>query len=103
MIASIGTVLTSLLPPATTHSLLSTLSTIATATTAVNPLALRNKHVMIISLTSTISRLLAGVFGDYLCPPIHIVPLSPNETPPNQDGEAEVSRKTSKIVEKVMS
>lgn len=43
-------------------------------------LGLRNKHVMILSLTSTLSRLITGVLADYLCPPLVAVPASRDST-----------------------
>ncbi|WVN87586.1 uncharacterized protein L203_102769 [Cryptococcus depauperatus CBS 7841] len=58
IMASIGSILTSLLPSST--SLLHLVQH--------SSLVLRNKHVFLISLSSTLSRLLTGVLADYLCP-----------------------------------
>jgi hypothetical protein len=66
IIASIGSILTSLTPDLSFN--------LYTLGAPPNALALRNKHVQILSLTSTVSRLLTGVLADYLCPPAVAVP-----------------------------
>ncbi|ORX35110.1 major facilitator superfamily domain-containing protein [Kockovaella imperatae] len=91
IIASIGTILTSLLPPALDEPAPSTVALFTNTIivlNAPNALTLRNKHVSIISLTSTISRLIAGALADYLCPPVKAVPRRPSDpsTPLSEDG-----------------
>jgi hypothetical protein len=100
IIASIGSILTSLLPPTIRSSLvawtasfhpLSLLSITTTATTgstsalsshpAPNALVLRNKHVSLLSLTGTVARLLVGIMADYLAPPPTAVPAPPSDDP----------------------
>ena len=75
IIASIGSILTSLLPVPTS------LAAFAKDSSTPNALALRNKHVQILSLTSTLSRLVTGVLADYLCPPAVAVPAPANGDP----------------------
>ena len=72
IIASIGSILTSLLPAPTSLTALAKTDPID----GTNALVLRNKHVMILSLTSTFARLVTGILADYLCPPLVAVPLS---------------------------
>ena len=95
IIASIGSILTTLLPPIPSDSgppVKSILTTFMTLASPINPLKLRNKHVSIISLTSTVSRLFAGALADYLCPPMKAVPKSPGETPTTRsENDEEVS------------
>lgn len=83
--ASVGSMLTSLLPPASTATFRSHASfapvLAVLAADAPNPLALRNKHVMILSLTGTIARLLVGIAADLLCPPPTAVPAPPSNDP----------------------
>ncbi|ORY26479.1 major facilitator superfamily domain-containing protein [Naematelia encephala] len=76
IIASIGSVLTSLLPPETSIVFTSFIAYISPTITTLssNPLALRNKHVRILSLTSTTARLLTGLTADYLCPAPTAIP-----------------------------
>jgi len=89
VIASIGSFLTSLLPPTTSstssHSLdilLSPLSILSTTSTSdEEALNLRNKHVFILSLTGTIARLLTGISADYLAPPLVAVPAPHSDDP----------------------
>ncbi|WVF66511.1 hypothetical protein IAT40_001251 [Kwoniella sp. CBS 6097] len=69
VVASIGSIITSLLPPTSLH-LPSFLSIASTD----NPLALRNKHVFLFSIFSTLSRLVTGVLADYLAPPLQAKP-----------------------------
>lgn len=83
-IASIGSILTSLLPSPT--SLLPTATATATAhpfshfctphhaASDTNPLEQRNTQVFLISLSSTLFRLLTGLLADYLSPPPTAVP-----------------------------
>lgn len=95
--ASVGSMLTSLLPPPSTAvfgtgtsftpvlSVFGETAPLVGAQVAVadapNPLALRNKHVMILSLTGTIARLLVGITADLLCPPPTAVPAPPSDDP----------------------
>ncbi|WVR03076.1 hypothetical protein IAU60_000065 [Kwoniella sp. DSM 27419] len=65
--ASIGSIISSLLPP-TSYRLSSIVSIVSMVDT--NPLAMRNKHVFLLSITSTVSRLVTGVLADYLAPPL---------------------------------
>jgi hypothetical protein len=88
VISSIGSFLTSLLPPTT-----SALSSVSFDTFSGSPasvlwsasdeeaLNLRNKHVFILSLTGTIARLLTGITADYLAPPLVAVPAPPSDDP----------------------
>ncbi|RSH83997.1 putative monocarboxylate transporter mch1 [Saitozyma podzolica] len=94
IIASIGSILTSLLPPTIRSSLvawtasshpLSLLSTRSVSALSPHPgpnaLALRNKHVSLLSLTGTVARLLVGITADYLAPPPTAVPAPPSDDP----------------------
>lgn len=94
VIASIGSILTSLLPPTIRSSLvawtasfqpLSLLSTRSSSALSPHPgpnaLALRNKHVSLLSLTGTVARLLVGITADYLAPPPTAVPAPPSDDP----------------------
>nr|XP_018266146.1 uncharacterized protein I303_00115 [Kwoniella dejecticola CBS 10117]OBR88304.1 hypothetical protein I303_00115 [Kwoniella dejecticola CBS 10117] len=87
VIASIGSIITSLLPPTALHSDISmfftTLAPSFTLTNS-NPLAVRNKHVFLLSLTSTIARLVTGVLADYLAPPLHATPNPAHRRDPTQ-------------------
>ena len=58
-------------------------------TTDADPLTLRNKHVFILSLSSTIARLLTGITADYLDPPL--IRLEPTLGTTNTDSPAEDS------------
>ncbi|KAE8541326.1 hypothetical protein D1P53_002685 [Cryptococcus gattii VGV] len=84
-IASIGSILTSLLPSPT--SLLpipfSHLST-PQAASDTNPLKQRNTQVFLISFSSTLFRLLTGLLADYLSPPPTAVP-NPAYHPDQED------------------
>lgn len=91
-IASIGSILTSLLPTPT--SLFSPFSLFTPYDIDTNPLAQRNTQVFLISLSSTLSRLFTGLLADYLSPPPTAVPnpaYRPDQddpfasTPPPQD------------------
>lgn len=77
-IASIGSILTSLLPSPTsllpTATPLSHFSTPHHAASDTNPLKQRNTQVFLISLSSTLFRLLTGLLADYLSPPPTAVP-----------------------------
>lgn len=87
-IASIGSILTSLLPsptsllPSPTSLLPSPTSLFTTtfsystpqAASDTNPLKQRNTQVFLISLSSTLFRLLTGLLADYLSPPPTAVP-----------------------------
>lgn len=84
-IASIGSILTSLLPTPSslpTPFSLFTPDNISYASTAnntdidtdTNPLAQRNTQVFLISLSSTLARLFTGFLADYLSPPPTAVP-----------------------------
>ena len=77
ILATMGSILTSLLPHATAKS--STLDPI-------NALGLRNKHVRILSLTSTIARLATGLSADYLAPSLVAVP-NPRYNPDDADDD----------------
>jgi hypothetical protein len=66
ILSSIGSILVSLLPPESSHQLPSLIS--VPADFAPSPLALRSRHILILSLSSTAARLLAGVIADYLSP-----------------------------------
>ncbi|KAL1407246.1 hypothetical protein Q8F55_006664 [Vanrija albida] len=91
IIATIGTILTSLLPPeqlaaikqfmAQTmgHPLLS-VSTLASAAES-SALELRNKHVLILSMCSTVARLLTGFAADRLSPAPVAVPAPRSDDP----------------------
>ncbi|TXT13159.1 hypothetical protein VHUM_01560 [Vanrija humicola] len=91
IIATIGTILTSLLPPeqllalkqffAQTmgHPLLS-VSTLASAAES-SALELRNKHVFILSMCSTVGRLLTGFAADRLSPAPVAVPAPASDEP----------------------
>ncbi|WRT63169.1 uncharacterized protein IL334_000072 [Kwoniella shivajii] len=68
IIASIGSIITTLLPPTTT-----TYSSLLMFRVDSDPLAIRNKHVFLLSLASTISRLVTGVLADYLAPPLKTI------------------------------
>ncbi|TYJ53050.1 hypothetical protein B9479_006329 [Cryptococcus floricola] len=71
VIASIGSILTSLLPspPPTSLLSLSLASPNPNPNPSPNPLQLRNKHVHLLSLSSTLARLLTGLLADLLSPP----------------------------------
>lgn len=93
VIASIGSFLTSLLPPTTEMSAIGsfdmftaspTFTLLSTASDA-EALRLRNKHVFILSLTGTIARLLTGITADYLSPPLVAVPAPPSNDPDAPD------------------
>ncbi|KIR53778.1 hypothetical protein I315_03904 [Cryptococcus gattii Ru294] len=80
-IASIGSILTSLLPSPTSllpspTSLFTTTFSYSTpqAASDTNPLKQRNTQVFLISLSSTLFRLLTGLLADYLSPPPTAVP-----------------------------
>lgn len=81
-IASIGSILTSLLPsptsllPSPTSLLTTPFSHLSTpqAASGTNPLKQRNTQVFLISLSSTLFRLLTGLLADYLSPPPTAVP-----------------------------
>jgi hypothetical protein len=66
ILSSIGSILVSLLPTESSHQLSLLLSVPADG--AASPLALRSRHILILSLSSTAARLLAGVIADYLSP-----------------------------------
>ncbi|ODN73718.1 hypothetical protein L202_07258 [Cryptococcus amylolentus CBS 6039] len=86
VIASIGSILTSLLPSPT--SLLSLASP--------NPLKLRNKHVFLLSLSSTLARLITGILADSLCPPP--TPFkNPDHTPGDPSKPEHVFRQVKKV------
>lgn len=87
MIASIGSILTSLLPPttSTTFPIFTPLNLLSLA--PLNALSLRNKHVRIISLTSTVARLLTGLSADYLSPPLIAIP-NPRYNPEESEDDA---------------
>ncbi|ODN86849.1 hypothetical protein L198_07214 [Cryptococcus wingfieldii CBS 7118] len=86
VIASIGSILTSLLPAPT--SLLSLASP--------NPLKLRNKHVFLLSLSSTLARLITGILADYLSPPP--TPFkNPEHTPGDPTKPEHVLRQVKKV------
>ncbi|WWC90200.1 uncharacterized protein L201_005133 [Kwoniella dendrophila CBS 6074] len=80
VVASIGSIITSLLPPTTSINPSSLIFSLfnptnefkftINSTESTTPLALRNKHVFLLSLTSTISRLITGALADYLAPPL---------------------------------
>ncbi|KAK8844774.1 hypothetical protein IAR55_006624 [Kwoniella newhampshirensis] len=74
VLSSIGSILTSLLP--------STISALSSSTDT-NPLALRNKHVHLLSLASTVSRLVTGLLADYLSPPLTSLPNPKHRTDPS--------------------
>nr|XP_019014016.1 uncharacterized protein I206_00093 [Kwoniella pini CBS 10737]OCF52797.1 hypothetical protein I206_00093 [Kwoniella pini CBS 10737] len=85
IIASIGSIITSLLPPTSFNSsLLFTTLAPYVASTDLNPLATRNKHVFLLSLTSTIARLVTGVLADYLAPPLQATPNPAHRRDPTQ-------------------
>lgn len=44
-------------------------------------LALRNKHVFILSLASTVARLVTGLTADWLSPPLIAVPAANSDNP----------------------
>lgn len=46
-----------------------------------NGLMLRNKHVFILSLASTLARLFTGLTADWLSPPLVAVPAPPSSNP----------------------
>jgi hypothetical protein len=82
IIASVGSILTSILPPTFAPLSSSSLAMMSTITShGSSALSLRNKHVMILSLSSTISRLFTGVLADYLCPPAVAVPAPRSNDP----------------------
>ena len=97
IIASIGSILTSLLPPnVTMPSLSPTLSLLSPAVpTPSEALALRNKHVSILSISGTISRLLTGLIADHLAPPLTPikVPHGPGQNDMNASMHVYVQRK----------
>lgn len=83
VIASIGNILTSLLPPETLKA--EVLDAIKAAPTVVtfarsaaenSALALRNKHVLILSICSTVARLATGFLADMLAPPTPAIALA---------------------------
>ena len=76
ILATMGSVLTSLLPHASENLLL---------LNAVNALGLRNKHVRILSLTSTSARLITGLSADYLAPSLVSVPNPRSNTDNAED------------------
>ncbi|WVQ72215.1 hypothetical protein IAR50_001762 [Cryptococcus sp. DSM 104548] len=86
VIASIGSILTSLLPSPT--SLLALASS--------NPLQLRNKHVFLLSLSSTLARLITGILADYLSPP-----PTPFRNPEHVDGDPSKPEHVFRQVKKV--
>ncbi|WVQ82871.1 hypothetical protein IAT38_005007 [Cryptococcus sp. DSM 104549] len=83
VIASIGSILTSLLPTPTSLLSLLTLSSTTTSTPH-NPLALRNKHVHLLSISSTLARLITGVLADYLSPAPTPFPNPAHRTDPSK-------------------
>ncbi|WWD06342.1 hypothetical protein V865_004432 [Kwoniella europaea PYCC6329] len=82
VVASIGSIITSLLPPTSLNP--SSLIVNLVMTTDQSPLALRNKHVFLLSLTSTLSRLITGVLADYLAPPLTATPNPAHRRDPTQ-------------------
>nr|XP_031862035.1 uncharacterized protein CI109_002448 [Kwoniella shandongensis]KAA5529107.1 hypothetical protein CI109_002448 [Kwoniella shandongensis] len=85
--SSIGSILTSLLP--------STIDLLNASTD--NPLALRNKHVYLLSLSSTISRLVTGLLADYLSPPLTHLPNPKHRTDPTAPTHVFVRTKKVKL------
>ncbi|EJT50349.1 transporter [Trichosporon asahii var. asahii CBS 2479] len=90
VIASIGNILTSLLPPDTLPVELfdalkaaPTVVTFARSAAENSALALRNKHVLILSICSTVARLATGFLADMLAPPAPAIALA---TDPTEDG-----------------
>ncbi|KAK4688251.1 hypothetical protein P7C73_g1872, partial [Tremellales sp. Uapishka_1] len=77
MFASIGAILTSLLPPSTPILSAFLFASSPTPNTPKSALSLRNKHVLILSLSSTIFRLFTGILADYLSPPATALPPPP--------------------------
>lgn len=82
VIASIGNILTSLLPPETLRTevldaikAVPTVVTFARSAAENSALALRNKHVLILSICSTVARLATGFLADMLAPPLASVQL----------------------------
>ncbi|OCF41051.1 hypothetical protein I317_05162 [Kwoniella heveanensis CBS 569] len=69
VVASIGSIITSLLPPTSLR-----LPAFVNIASIDNPLALRNKHVFLFSIFSTLSRLVTGILADYLAPPLQAKP-----------------------------
>lgn len=73
VIASIGNILTSLLPPETLKAeimdvISAPFTTFSRSAKENSALALRNKHVLILSVCSTVARLATGFTADYLAP-----------------------------------
>lgn len=69
IIATVGSIVTSVLPPDTSAHLLSLMSPIQHLSVAADTaLSLRNKHVFILSIASTLARLITGFAADYLAP-----------------------------------
>ncbi|CED82078.1 Predicted E3 ubiquitin ligase [Phaffia rhodozyma] len=76
IIASVGSIVTSLLPRSTNQTTLQAVSlhliesasplSFLTSSKATNPLRIRQKHVKIISICNTISRISVGAIADYL-------------------------------------
>ncbi|WVW81265.1 hypothetical protein I302_103256 [Kwoniella bestiolae CBS 10118] len=86
VVASIGSIITSLLPPTSLNpsSLVPNHLTNPISTLELNPLKLRNKHVFLLSLTSTLSRLITGVLADYLAPPLTATPNPAHKRDPTE-------------------
>jgi hypothetical protein len=94
LIASFGTVVTALLPPETKFDFSATISILSqwATPTAISTLTdskgltLRNKHVFILSVSSTLARLITGFAADYLAPAPVAVPAPANDN--DSDDEA---------------
>lgn len=68
IIATVGSIVTSVLPPDTVKLFLSAFSPSITTFASDTALSYRNKHVFILSIASTLSRLATGFAADYLAP-----------------------------------
>ncbi|RXK42690.1 hypothetical protein M231_00246 [Tremella mesenterica] len=93
IIASIGSILTSLLPSTTSFTPSSSISFLSQFTifTQSSALSLRNKHVYILSFSGTISRLLTGFIADRLSPPLVAIPnpaYKPDGEPDSRSGSS---------------
>jgi len=98
LIASFGTVVTALLPPDSKLDLMAAINvlsqwatptTISTLTRDSSGLLLRNKHVFILSVSSTLARLVTGFAADYLAPAPIAVPAPTPERYHDDDTDSE--------------
>lgn len=90
LMASIGSVASSLLPPDSRAVFVDVIkafaswspsATVSTALKDSSALAIRNKHLFIVSIASTVARLITGFTADWLAPAPIAVPAAPSDDP----------------------